>query len=164
MDEMILLKKCSLQKLKMKSLLYFLPLFCFLFICKADDDIELDNICFAFEDDEHAEVFIDISRALLNSTGIIDKNNMRVEKFNSNGYKYNLDTFTKLGRSGKCGVVFSRYKGIRSNVSAIEESNRIYNQYDMYVVNSVLGTLPLCYNRLVRGYLTCDSSFKCMII
>lgn len=148
----------------MRILFLFLSFLCILNIGKSDDMIELDNICFAFEDDNYAEVFIDIGKAMFNASGIIDKNNMKYEKFGTSKDQETVDAFEKLGKSGKCGTIFTKFKKIRTNSTALKVSNAIYNKYNMYAINAVLGTIPICYNRLIRGYLSCEPSFKCIFI
>lgn len=136
----------------------------FLIQFSSGSSITAKKICFAFENDDVATVLKDITLAMFNATGIIDENDMQLEIFDTTRPQQTLDSFLKLGKTGKCGVVFTKFKQIRSNLTAVSELNEILNFYNMYAVNAVLGTLPVCYNRLIRGYLTCDSSFNCMIL
>lgn len=148
----------------MRVLFLFLSFLCVLNIGKSDDSIELDNICFAFEDDVYAPIFLDIAQAMFNATGIIDKNNLKNVIFKTDKDQETVDAFESLGKSGKCGTIFTKFKKIRTNSTAVKESNMIYNKYNMYAINSVLGTIPICYNRLIRGYLSCEPSFKCILM
>lgn len=135
----------------------------FLIQFSSGSSITAKKICFAFENDDVAAVLKDISLAMFNATGIKDENSMRIEIFDTKLAQQTLNAFLKLGKTGECGVIFTKFKQIRSNLTAVSELNEILNFYNMYAVNAVLGTIPICYNRLIRGYLTCDPSFNCMI-
>lgn len=129
-----------------------------------ETSISAKEMCYAFEDDDVADVLVDITQAVFNASGVINDNDVEVVKFSTAKDQDTLDAFIKLGKTGKCKVVFTKFKKIRTNLTAVVELNDILNYYDMYAVNTVLGTIPLCYNRFIRGYLTCDTSFNCIFI